>query len=119
MSQMVPLRIETCGRPAKKVKIVADLACDNLATHLSMCRIRPCQFVLVHDKKAIDRMGVSAVLNQSHDPREQHSDSREVWERPALRRLVANEAQGGVGPLDDGNCSGGAGGNNLNHSFCY
>jgi len=53
---------------------------------------------------------------ESHVEREQQPASREVWEQPVLRRLVANDAQGGTGPLDDGNCSGG---NATQHSFCY
>jgi hypothetical protein len=43
------------------------------------------------------------------------ADERALWERPAFRRLVANNAEGGTGPLDDGNC---VGGNANNHSFC-
>jgi hypothetical protein len=46
---------------------------------------------------------------------EQQEETRDVWERPALRRLMANAAESGNGPLDDGNC---VGGNAQNHSLC-
>jgi len=29
-------------------------------------------------------------------------ENRAVWEKPALRRLAANEASGGMGPRTDG-----------------
>jgi len=53
--------------------------------------------------------------SEHHAQVKQEEDKREMWERPAIRRLVASDAQGGSGPLDDGNC---VGGNAFNHSFC-
>jgi hypothetical protein len=45
---------------------------------------------------------------------EEDQDNRAPWERPELRRLVANAAEGGFSNLDDGNCTGT--GNPLHHS---
>ena len=47
------------------------------------------------------------------EPRENRA-ARAHWERPALRRLAANEAQGGPQPCNDG--QGGGGCNSLHHS---
>jgi hypothetical protein len=44
-----------------------------------------------------------------------NGDNRAPWERPALRRLTANSAEGGSSNLDDGNCSGTG---NDNHHSC-
>jgi hypothetical protein len=55
------------------------------------------------------------MATENHDQLNQE-DKRAPWERPALRRLGANYAEGGSGPLDDGNC---VGGNANNHSFCF
>jgi len=55
-------------------------------------------------------------MTMENHNRRQDEDKRAPWERPALRRLGASYAQGGTGPLDDGNCMGG---NANNHSFCY
>ena len=41
-------------------------------------------------------------------------DKRAMWERPAVRRLAANNAEGGSSNLDDGNCTGT--GNDFHHS---
>jgi hypothetical protein len=46
---------------------------------------------------------------------EVHPDAnKSVWERPALRRLAANEAQGGMHPKNDG--KGGGPGSEKQHS---
>jgi len=48
-------------------------------------------------------------------PLEDRSDEgRALWERPALRRLAANEARGGGNPGNDG--KGGGSGSELQHS---
>ena len=41
-------------------------------------------------------------------------DKRAMWERPAVHRLAANNAEGGSSNLDDGNCTGT--GNDFHHS---
>jgi hypothetical protein len=41
-------------------------------------------------------------------------DHRAVWERPALKRLAANEARGGDNPGNDG--KGGGSGSDVQHS---
>jgi hypothetical protein len=41
-------------------------------------------------------------------------ENRATWERPALRRLAANEAQGGINPGNDG--KGGGSGSTMQHS---
>jgi hypothetical protein len=41
-------------------------------------------------------------------------DARALWERPALRRLAANEARGGDNPGNDG--KGGGSGSDQQHS---
>jgi hypothetical protein len=38
----------------------------------------------------------------SREIEEMRVDARAPWERPALRRLAANQATGGPGPCDDG-----------------
>jgi hypothetical protein len=37
---------------------------------------------------------------------EEAQDKRALWERPAVRRLAANNAESGHSNLDDGNCTG-------------
>jgi hypothetical protein len=57
----------------------------------------------------------------SSDKREQSSsdeemrrsnDGRKAWERPALRRLAANQAESGLNPCNDGGGTGCGPGNN-------
>jgi len=52
--------------------------------------------------------------NNSKPFQDQSHDRRALWERPALRRLAANEAQGGANPGNDG--KGGGSGSNVEHS---
>jgi hypothetical protein len=52
--------------------------------------------------------------NNSQSFQESNGDHRAPWERPALRRLAANEAQGGGNPGNDG--KGGGSGSNQQHS---
>ncbi len=56
-----------------------------------------------------------AMAVENRDQLIHDEDKRALWERPTIRRLAANDAQGGMGPLDDGNC---VGGNSDQHSFC-
>lgn len=44
-------------------------------------------------------------------------DKRVVWERPAFRRLEANDAKGGTLFIDDGNCNGTS--SAPQHSGCF
>ena len=52
--------------------------------------------------------------NNSQSFQKKNGDPRALWERPALRRLAANEAQGGGNPGNDG--KGGGSGSNQQHS---
>ena len=47
------------------------------------------------------------MLDQDRDEQlKEGQDKRALWERPTLRRLVANQAEGGFSNLDDGQCTG-------------
>jgi hypothetical protein len=39
-------------------------------------------------------------------PEQLKQDKRGLWERPELRRIAANNAEGGSLFVDDGNCTG-------------
>ncbi len=52
--------------------------------------------------------------NREHLLGNQDNDHRAEWERPALRRLAANKAEGGGNPGNDG--KGGGSGSNQQHS---
>ena len=52
--------------------------------------------------------------NNTNLPQVSNEDKRALWERPALRRLAANEARGGENPGNDG--KGGGSGSDVQHS---